>query len=231
MGNTSRSCHPDSWSGTVCAGEFVGVQVAAGGFNWGGEQSCTSPEAQTLEFLLLNSNGDVVGAPYKARTGYQGYIHESTHCTSSTLSVWKEDACGTARGVQPQPYPALKPFERNCYAPGRRRLRNAVQATPIGSGSPRASGALFSGRLRTRGGRQDARDVLNEETLAFANDVLTEAERIVPLELAQRFERLTKRVQRQRRLDTTEATELVTAYPAVAGLKELAVRLGVRREG
>lgn len=110
--------HPDSWYGSICEGQFVSVSVSGGKFPWGGVQSCTSPKPQTLEFLLLNKYGDVVGAPYISWVGYQNYIHRSTTCSSTALSTWKEYAYGTADGQQLQPYPALKPFKINCYHAG-----------------------------------------------------------------------------------------------------------------
>jgi hypothetical protein len=109
--------HP-LWSFQACAGEFISVNVAAGGFVYGGEQSCTSSASQTLEFLLLNSNGDVVAAPEVSWVGNQNYIHRTNKCSNSTNTLWKEYAYGTANGVQLQPYPALKNFTLNCYTPG-----------------------------------------------------------------------------------------------------------------
>ncbi|SOD73127.1 hypothetical protein SAMN05892883_2418 [Jatrophihabitans sp. GAS493] len=106
------------WAYSVCAGEFISINVAANGFVYGGEQSCTSSQRQTLEFLLLNNKGDVVGAPTIAWTGYQNYIHATNHCSSSAKTLWKEYAYGTASGIQLQPYPAVKALYLNCYTAG-----------------------------------------------------------------------------------------------------------------
>ncbi len=48
--------HP-LWAFEACAGEFMSSNVAANGFVWGGEQSCTEPSPQTLEFILENVTG------------------------------------------------------------------------------------------------------------------------------------------------------------------------------
>jgi hypothetical protein len=120
-GSASPGAVRPLWAFEACAGEFMSSNVAANGFIWGGEQSCTESSPQTLEFVLENvtQGGDnVVGSPFKSWTGHQDYIHTTTTCQSSRKTLYREYAYGTANGVELQPFPATKGFYLNCYHAG-----------------------------------------------------------------------------------------------------------------